>query len=385
MEVLAKITRRWRATIDPWWLAPGALVLALLVGALAQLLERGCCNAPPILGAPALAGIAAVWVVEICGPVPPRARFVLLALPPAALRIYWSYDDLTPLYLLLVPAWVGYTAPARTGLVALALAVLALVPPVAAGMAPPDAPLAWWLGMLFSWLAAYTLARQRRLVLALRAAQADLAVRAAAEERRRIAREVHDVIAHALTVTMLQITGARHILFRDPVRADAALAEAERLGRQSLSDIRRTVGLLGENRSAAVEAPLPTVDDLPDLVEGFRNAGLAVDLRVQGEAGRLASAASLGLYRIAQEALANAAKHAPGARVAVELVVDGGGARLRVADTGAVDGGPSLPAIGGSGLGIPGMRERAAVLGGSLHAGPFADGWVVECTVPAAG
>src|SRR5919198_1535092 len=193
----------------------------------------------------------------------------------------------------------------------------------AAGMAPPAAPLAWWLGMLFSWLAAYTLARQRRLLLALPAAQADLAARAAAEERRRIAREVHDVIAHALTVTMLQITGARHVLRRDPVRADAALAEAERLGRQSLSDIRRTVGLLGEHRSAAVEAPLPTVEDLPDLVEGFRGAGLAV-----------------------------------------ELVVDGGGARLRVADTGAADGGAS--AIGGSGLGIPGMRERAAMLGGSL-------------------
>jgi signal transduction histidine kinase len=368
---------------DPWWLAPGALALALLVGALALLLERGCCKPPAALGWPALAVIAAVWVVEICGPAPPTARFVFLALPPTALRIYWSYDDLTPLYLLLVPAWLGQSAPARTGLLALLLSVLSLVPPVAAGMAPPDAPLAWWLGMLFSWLAAHMLARQRRLVLALRAAQADLAARAAAEERRRIAREVHDVIAHALTVTMLQITGARHVLRRDPARADAALAEAERLGRQSLNDIRRTVGLLDERRPSAVEAPLPTLDDLPELVEGFRSAGLAVDLRVDGEAGRLASAASLGLYRIAQEALANVARHAPGASVAVELVVERGLARLRVADSGAADGGAPLEGIAGSGLGIPGMRERAAMLGGSLRAGPVGDGWIVECTVPA--
>ena len=107
------------------------------------------------------------------------------------------------------------------------------------------------------------LARQRRLLLALHAAQAELTARALAEDRHRIAREVHDVIAHALTVTMLQLTGARHVLHRDPAAADAALAEAERLGRQSLADIRRTVALLGGAPPTGLEAPMPSLQDLP--------------------------------------------------------------------------------------------------------------------------
>jgi signal transduction histidine kinase len=102
--------------------------------------------------------------------------------------------------------------------------------------------------VLLIWLLATALATLQRLIVELRAAQADLATQAAAEERRRIAREVHDVIAHTLAVTMLHLTGARHILRRDPERASEALAEAERLGRQSLADIRRTVGLLQTER-----------------------------------------------------------------------------------------------------------------------------------------
>jgi len=384
VETLARrLQARWPAIVDPWWLAPGALGLALVIAALAQLLERGCCDPPTIIGGPTLAFIVAVWIVVTCVGSP--RLMLLLVLPPTALRMAWSYDDLTPLYLLLVPAWAGYTTPARTGLGILALSVLALAPEIVVLNVEPYAGLSWWLGMLFSWLTAHLLARQRRLLVALRAAQADLRARAAAEERHRVAREVHDVIAHALTITLLQITGARHVLFRDPASANAALGEAERLGRQSLADIRRTVGLLGDKQSPGTEAPLPTLEDLPDLVEGFRHAGLAVDLRVHGQAGQLAPASSLGLYRIAQEALANAAKHAPGARVDVELVVDGGAARLRIADTGAANGAPPSPAAGGSGLGIPGMRERAAVLGGSLHAGRLGGGWLIECSIPAAG
>jgi signal transduction histidine kinase len=325
VEMLARrIQACWRAIVDPWWLAPGALGLAVVIAALTQLLERGCCDPPTIIGAPTLAFIVAVWIVVTCVGSP--RLMLLLVLPPTALRMAWSYDDLTPLYLLLVAAWAGYTMPVRAGLGVLALSVLALVPEIIVLNVQPYAGLSWWLGMLFSWLTAHLLARQRRLLLALRAAQADLRVRAAAEERHRIAHEVHDVIAHALTVTLLQITGARHVLFRDPASADTALGEAERLGRQSLADIRRTVRLLSDTRSPGAAAPLPTLEDLPDLVEGFRHAGLAIDLHVHGEAGQLPPASSLGLYRIVQEALANAAKHAPGARVDVELVVDGGAA-----------------------------------------------------------
>jgi signal transduction histidine kinase len=382
-RLVRRLQTGWRAVIDPWWLAPGALMLALLVATLAQLFEPGCCNPPTILDGPALACTAVLWILVTCGPTRPRLLFLLGVLPPTALRMAWSYDDLTPLYLLLVPAWAGYTAPAPTSLILLVLSAAAIVPEIVVLKVEPYAGLSWWLGMAFSWLTAHLLARQRRLLLALRAAQAELTTRAVAEERHRMAREVHDAIAHALTVTMLQITGARHVLSRDPAAADAALAEAERLGRQSLADIRRTVGLLGGTPTGRTAAPLPMLADLPELVAGLRHAGLDVDLRVEGESERLAAASSLGLYRIAQEALANAAKHAPGARVAIELAVGNGVARLVVTDTGASDGARPSPAAGGSGLGISSMRERAAMLGGSLRAEPLDHGWVVECTIPA--
>jgi signal transduction histidine kinase len=357
-----------------------AVGLVLIVAALAQLLEPSCCNPPLIVRWPALAFIVATWVL-VTGAGDKSLGFLLLVLPPVAARMVWSFDDLTPLFLLLVAAWAGYTAAAALGLIVVALSVVAIVPEMIVLHVEPYLGLAWWLGIFFSWLTAYLLARQRRLLLALRAAQAELTARAVTEERHRIAREVHDAIAHALTVTMLQITGARHVLTRDPAAADAALAEAERLGRQSLADIRRSIGLLNRDTNANATAPLPTIGDLPELVAELRRAGLDVDLRLEGEASRLAGASSVNLYRIAQEALANAAKHAPGARVAVELAIDDTAARLSVLDTGASEGARS-PAAGGSGLGIAGMRERAAALGGNLRAERLGNGWLVECSVP---
>jgi signal transduction histidine kinase len=378
-DLARRLQQRWRATIAPWWLAPGALGVALIVAALAQFLEPSCCDPPSIVGLPALAFIVAVWVL-VTSTGQRSLLCLILVIPAIAARMAWSYDDITPLYLLLVAGWAGYTTAAPLGLIMVALLVVAIVPEMILLHVEPYLGLAWWVGIFFSWLTAHLLARQWRLVVALRTAQAELTTHIVAEERHRIAREVHDAIAHSLTVTMLQITGARHVLSRDPVAADSALAEAERLGRQSLADIRRTVGLL-HSPGANATTRLPTVADLPALVDELRRAGLDIDLRVQGECDRLAMASSLGLYRIAQEALANAAKHAPGARVAVELTVDTSAACLHVSDTGAAKGARS-PAAGGSGLGIGAMRDRAAVLGGTVRAERLGDGWVVECSVP---
>jgi signal transduction histidine kinase len=282
---------------------------------------------------------------------------------------------------------VAYAGARREGLLAVVIALLAILPPFLLGRNVPDRGvyrnlLAWTIGVLISWASGYTLARQQRLVAELRAAQADLARQAAAEERRRIAREVHDLIAHSLAITMLHLTGARYHLARDPQRAAEALAQAEALGRQSMADIRRTVGLLGSNGHMGTARPLPDAGDIPDLVADFTRAGLEVGHTLDGDPTCLPAAAGLELYRIAQEALSNVAKHAPGAAVTIDLTVGEREVRLCVRDSGSRGGANPLAAAAGSGLGIMGMHERAALLGGTLNARPNGAGWLVECSFP---
>jgi signal transduction histidine kinase len=210
--------------------------------------------------------------------------------------------------------------------------------------------------------------------MALRAAQAELGRQAASDERRRIAREIHDIVAHSLTVTMLHLTGARYILARDPEGAAAALVEAERPGRQSLADVWRTVGLLEAEGDPRVRSltptPLPGAEDIATLVRDYAQAGLDAHYTGTGPVARVSAAAGLALYRITQEALANVVKHAAGAHVNVELRTESD-VHLRVSD----DGKPDLTGSGArmdaaSRLGVAGMRERAVLLGGTLSAGP---------------
>jgi signal transduction histidine kinase len=237
----------------------------------------------------------------------------------------------------------------------------------------------WIVGCVLATGMGYALHRELELFLQLHKAQAELAEQAVEDERRRIAREVHDVIAHSLTVTMLHLTGARLTLEHDPAataEAIAALEEAERAGRQSLTEIRRTVGLLATaEQSTAV--PLPGARDLDALIADFRAAGLGVTLDVTGEIEATSANVGLALYRIVQESLTNAAKHAPGApaHVAVTFATD---VHVEVSNP------LTQPerATDGGGLGIPGMTERAVLLGGSLAAGRIADAWVVTATIP---
>jgi signal transduction histidine kinase len=239
----------------------------------------------------------------------------------------------------------------------------------------PDPGWAAWIGgVILSVGCGLLLRQQADLVAQLREAQAGLADRARAEERNRIGRELHDVIAHTLTVVLLHVSSARLAVEHDLADAARALAEAERLSRESLEDVRLAVGVLHEQGDAGLTAPLPGVDGLPALVDRLRSTGADIMLTIGGDTSRLHAATGLTVYRIAQEALTNAVKHAPDAPTIVTLTV--GPAMVRLAVDSAAEPGT------GSGLGMISMRERAESVGGTLRAGPGGSGWLVDATLP---
>ncbi len=232
----------------------------------------------------------------------------------------------------------------------------------------------WTAAMVLIVSVAVLVRHQLVLVEKLRAAQADLAERSRAEERNRIARELHDVIAHSLTVSLLHITSARLAVENEPVEAAGALAEAERLARQSLAEVRATMGVLRSGPGGALAAPMPDVGQLYELVDDLRRAGADASLVVEGDLAAVPATVGATAYRIAQEALTNAAKHSPGASVSVRLDASGHQLELWVESAG--------PPRQGSGLGLGGMKERAEAMGGSFAAGPGGQGWVVHASVP---
>jgi len=209
-----------------------------------------------------------------------------------------------------------------------------------------------------------------------------LALRAVADERCRIARDVHDAIAHSLSVMLLHLNGAQLLIDDDPDETREALDEAISEGRRSLDEVRHVVGLLGLSDEGAGVPAADSDSTLGRLVESYRRAGLdvALDMRVGasvattpfGNRGAVWSA----VYRIVQESLANAVRHAPGASARVNVAADAGVMHLRVTN-GIVDSTQSTV-----GNGVAGMRERVRMLGGQFSCGAVAQHWVVECTLP---
>jgi signal transduction histidine kinase len=273
----------------------------------------------------------------------------------------------------LLAAWCVLVGGRRDGLIYLA-GVLALFAGEWLWVSADPGWGAWMAGSTLTVLAGLLIRHEIDLVSQLRAAQAGLAERARAEERNRIARELHDVIAHTLTVSLLHVTSARLAVEHDPADAARALAEAERLGQESLAEVRLAVGMLRQPGDSSQNAPLPGVDGLPALVERFQGAGADVSLTVDGDAARLPATTGLAIYRILQEALTNAVKHAPGAATQAQLTVGAITAELTV-DTAGQPG-------TGTGVGVLSMRERAESLGGSCQAGPGGRGWLVRATLP---
>jgi signal transduction histidine kinase len=234
------------------------------------------------------------------------------------------------------------------------------------------------LQLLAFWLAG-VLVRARRQAAALAAQNAGLrrqAEQAAAAERVRIARELHDIAAHHLSVIVLQAAGTR----ASGKPAEAALEKIEHSARQALAETRRLLGVLRDPDDEAGLAPQPGIGDLDGLAASVRAAGLPVNLVISGKPAALPAAAGVSVYRIVQEALTNVLKHAGPARADVTIGCAQEGVTIEVTDNGTGEPGHQATAVG---HGLAGMRERAAVFGGELRAGPQpGGGYAVRARLP---
>ena len=268
--------------------------------------------------------------------------------------------------------------------VSIVLGVLAVAAPVLVALVQDPSEVAvaiWVLGIVFPWIMGRALHRQEQLATQLDLTRQELAEHEVLAERRRVARDVHDFVGHGLAAVMLQVTSARHVLRRDPDAAEDALRAAEDVGRRSMQELRRTVALLRSDDETGVEPPVPSVEEIPGLVDHARAGGLDVELRMPDDLSRVPPGVGDAAYRISQEALANAARHAPRARTSLDLELSDGRLSL-VAETRGPLLGSSASDRERPRYGVVGMHERATALGGELEAGPTPDGWLVTCRLP---
>ena len=332
---------------------------------------------------------------------------LVLAVLPVGAFAAWAYLSGVPLTLLSLAVLVPVVAAQRDGqfepllfdasllgfvvgrwaaslVASVLLGLLVIASPVVAGLLQDPAEITvgvWILGIAFPWVVGRAMAHQRELTLQLDATRRELAQQALLEERRQIARDVHDSVGHGVAALMLQVTSARHVLRRDPEAAEQALQSAEEVGRRSMQELRRTVALLRRDDESGVAPPPPSVGDIATLVDQARAGGLNVELRTRGDLGGLAPSVGVALYRIAEEAVGNAARHAPRASTVLGIEVGDGRATLVAETRGATRDRPGGE-VERPGYGLVGMRERATALGGELAAGPTPEGWRVSCRLP---
>jgi signal transduction histidine kinase len=241
--------------------------------------------------------------------------------------------------------------------------------------------LAWTLGDSMRYRRAYYASLEDRAARLERERDAQAQV-AAAAERARIARELHDVVAHNVSVMVVQADGASYALDSEPDRARQALAAISDTGRQALAEMRRLLGVLRKDGPEPALAPLPGVEQLTELLDQARAAGLPVDFVMVGAPRPLPGGAALAAYRIVQESLTNTRKHAgPRASATVTLRYCEDALMLTIADDGR-----GAAAVADSGHGLTGMRERVALYGGTLTAGPRpGGGFEVTAVLPLSG
>ena len=218
--------------------------------------------------------------------------------------------------------------------------------------------------------------RAGQLLARLESDQDELSRLAVAAERRHLARELHDVVTHSVTVVVIQAQGAQRALTGEQPEARRALADIEAAGRSALAEMRRLLGVLREEEADGAQARPPGLADLPDLVTRVRRAGLTVELASTGEPAALDPAVELTAYRVVQEALTNALRHAGRSTVRVTLAWADGALALDILDTGAAAaaGAGAQPSDAGGGRGLLGLAERVRAHGGELRTGTTAEG-----------
>ncbi|HEV8636329.1 MAG TPA: histidine kinase [Chloroflexota bacterium] len=378
---MERLRRAWRAvaTLDPR-LVDVAMAIALAAGAAAQLLLEGPQRPQNVVSALGT-GLPLAWRRRF--PVAAHLAQIALAIlgarqpvPIATLAVFIGLYS--------VAAYARWRWAAPVIVVVGGLVLLVLVP--ASAQTVPS-----WASALVGgsalWLAGRAVRenRARADVLAERAErlerERDLTTRLAlAAERQRIARELHDVVAHSVSVMVVQAGAARTLLTRQPPRATEALLAVESGGREALGELRRLLGLLTDPDAEPSLAPQPGLAQLDRLVERVGQAGLPVDVKIAGTPRRLPTGLDLTAYRIVQEALTNALKHAGGARCDVLVEFGGRELRLEVVDAG---GSPAAATGDGAGRGLLGMQERIAAYGGELRAGPRPEGgFAVRARLP---
>ena len=327
-----------------------------------------------------------------------RVSFALVTLLALAQWLV-STPQLSDVAVLVALFWVALdgelTELALAGAIAEAGAVMAAV------RWSPHQPVKVWVGITGLAVAAAVLGVSIRLRRALVASLDERAARleferdqegrlAAAAERARIAREMHDIVSHNLTVMIGLADGASYAFESAPEASLTALERVSRTGRQALEEMRRLLGVLRDEPQSGSYEPQPGLDRLDELLDRVREAGIPVSIEVRGDPRELSGGAQLTVFRVAQEALTNTLKHAPRPTTAqVSLRCAGDRVELEVTDTAARHGeAPAAasahvaPPIPAGGRGLRGMRERAAAYGGELEAGPRAEGgWRVHLTL----
>lgn len=376
---------RWRQDLARGEVATGPeerpflIASAVVVVVLAQLSDSGSVTEVLLV-----VGAGAALVLRGLAPRLPSELLAVLVTAPVCLAVAGDGDLEVTFFLgVMMTLYAAWHLGSTTRAVAVT-AVSAAAPWLVSLLSTDELNwTAWASANLFMFVLGRNLRRQRELIGQLEEAREALADQAVADERRRIARELHDLAGHTLGAVLLHVTGARHVLRRDLDEAERALRDAEAVGRSSLDQVRATVAAL-RTTERGTDPPLAGAADIGRLVEQYRRAGLVVRVEVAPEAHDLVGPVGTALHRITREALANVARHAPENHVRVVIDVQRGPgaartARLVVTDHGRPAGQP--PRDEGH-FGLIGMLERARSLGGDLDAGATGDGWRIEARLP---
>jgi signal transduction histidine kinase len=373
-------------------------------------------TADPLLALALLGlGVYEIWIEteQVAGPRAGNTAFLVLVTVPLAWRRRYPFIVLTLVTLGAigwVSAWYFEQQPPFVPFVALLLCVFA-VAATATGRAVtagagllaafvltdlaavvlggrPEETAAAWILLALTWALGRIVHRQRSLTAALaeRAVQLERereekARLAVALERARIARELHDVVTHNVSVMVVQAGVERRLLGENRGSTSEVLRAVEQTGRETLVELRRLLGVLRKGDERLTLAPQPSLGRLDELIEHIGDAGLPVELRIEGKRTQLPAGVELSAYRIVQEALTNSLRHADAARAEVLVRYGSDALEIEVADDGR---GPANGADGGHGL--VGMRERAALHGGVLEAGARSGGgYTVRARLPITG